>query len=435
MKNIFRKSYLPHFIIGVVFFGLTFFLTMNMHSRSGYFNYQSEIWADKAGYYVYLPATFKYKFDPQLFPDSMDAKTGNGFQLDYENKKVRTKYFYGVSLMISPFYFAADILATPFGFEKDGFSQIYQKMMNVAAISYLLVALVLLALFLRNYFRPIVIYLSLFTIFFGTNLYYYAIDDTLMSHVYSFFLFSAYLFLIKKTEFLQTQKISSIFLLGVITGLMIITRPTNLLILSVFFFLDIKNFNDVISRIKRLLNLKFILTFSIGFILLVLPQLLYWKYLSGSFLTYTYAEEGFNFLSPKFLESWFSPWNGLILYSPIFLLAVVAAIYGIIKKHYNSFVVLAIFLLISYISASWWNWTFGCSFGGRNYVEYNAVFSISIAFLYDRILNSKLILKIIFFTFVAFLISYNLKLIYSFDECFYGFCCWDWEMFLKYFTK
>lgn len=435
MKNIFKKSYLPHFIIGVAFFGLTFFLTMNMHSRSGYFNYQSEIWADKAGYYVYLPATFKYKFDPQLFPDSMDAKTGNGFQLDYENNKVRTKYFYGVSLMISPFYLVADILATPFGFEKDGFSQIYQKMMNVAAISYLLAALILLGLFLKNYYNPKVIYLSLFTIFFGTNLFYYAIDDTLMSHVYSFFLFSAFLFLIKKTEFLQNQNKIYMLLFGAIVGLMIVTRPTNLLILTVLFFLDIKTFNEIIARIKQLLKLKFIIPFTIGFILLITPQLLYWKYLSGSFFTYTYAEESFNFLNPKFLESWFSPMNGLILYSPLYLILVIASIYGIFKKHLNSYIVLAVFLIISYISASWWNWTFGCSFGGRNYVEYNAIFVLSLAFMFDRILKSKLIFKIKLFTILSVLIFYNLKLIYSFDECFFGQCCWDWDMFLKYFIK
>ena len=46
------------------FIVITLFLTFNKHSKSGYYNYHSEIWADKAGYYVYLPAVFKFNFNP-----------------------------------------------------------------------------------------------------------------------------------------------------------------------------------------------------------------------------------------------------------------------------------------------------------------------------------------------------------------------------------
>lgn len=428
-----NKYFKLHLYIIFLFLVLTIFLTSNKHSRTGYFNYNSEIWADKAGYFVYLPAAFNFNFNPKLFPDSIDIKTGNGFVLDYENNVVKTKYFYGVSLMAAPFYLIANVLSTPLGFEKNGFSPIYHKMMNMAAVFYLLAGLILLGIFLKNYFRTKIIYVTLFLLFFGTNLFYYAIDETLMSHIYSFFLFSAFLYIVKKNNFFTNPKLLSSFMFGVIIGLMLATRPTNFIFLLVFFFLDINYFKDILIRIKGFFNLKFLLPFSLGAVLLIIPQLVYWWYLSGSLVKYTYAGESFNFLAPKFIESWFSPMNGLFLYSPMYLFVVITAIYGIFKKHLNSCLVISMFLIVSYISASWWNWTFGCSFGGRNYVEYTAIFSISLAYFLEKITSFKLVYRIFFILLLAIFVIYNLKLTFIFDECFFGQCCWDWQTFTKYF--
>jgi hypothetical protein len=69
------------FVIRILILGVFIFLTLNRHSRTGVFTYQSEIWADKAGYYVYLPSLFIYGFDASSFPDSIDVKTGDGFHL------------------------------------------------------------------------------------------------------------------------------------------------------------------------------------------------------------------------------------------------------------------------------------------------------------------------------------------------------------------
>src|SRR5690554_5459863 len=87
----------------LAFTALVIFLSFNRHSKSGYFNYHSEIWADKAGYYVYLPAAFKFNFDSRQFPDSIQIKTGGGFELLQDQQKVVTKYPYGVALLQAPF--------------------------------------------------------------------------------------------------------------------------------------------------------------------------------------------------------------------------------------------------------------------------------------------------------------------------------------------
>jgi hypothetical protein len=66
---------------------ILFFATLNLHSRSGEFNYHSEIFSDKAGYQVYLPALFIYNFNATEFPDSIEFRTGEGFILNRETIK------------------------------------------------------------------------------------------------------------------------------------------------------------------------------------------------------------------------------------------------------------------------------------------------------------------------------------------------------------
>jgi len=136
------------YTIGVLcFIGFTLFLTFNRHSKSGYYNYHSEIWADKAGYYVYLPAALKFNFNPNNFPDSVDIKTGNGFILDQENDKVITKYTYGVALLQMPFFGLAELLAKPLNFKQNGFSPIYHWSINISSVFYLFLGL----FFLKKY--------------------------------------------------------------------------------------------------------------------------------------------------------------------------------------------------------------------------------------------------------------------------------------------
>jgi len=55
-----------------LFYFFTVFLTLNRHSRTGIQNYHSEIWADKAGYYIYLPSFFIYNFDGKKLPKIID---------------------------------------------------------------------------------------------------------------------------------------------------------------------------------------------------------------------------------------------------------------------------------------------------------------------------------------------------------------------------
>ena len=429
-----KKSYLN--IIGIVFFlGIALFLTFNKHSKSGYFNYHSEIWADKAGYYVYLPAAVKFNFNSDNFPDSIDTKTGDGFTLDERNGRVLTKYTYGVALMQLPFFCLADLFAKPLNFENNGFSPIYHWSVNIASVFYLLLGLIFLFKFLNYQFDKQSSLLTIITIFLATNLYYYSIDETGMSHVYSFSLFSIFLYFLRITNYINKYGIWQNLTFGLLIGLIILIRPTNVLFVSTFLFLDINSQSEIFLRIKRLFHFKTLITITIGVLLIALPQILYWNYASGSFLDYSYGDEGFNWMNFKLLNTWFSPNNGLFIYTPFYLLVIVLLLLMIKNKKENGIYLLVLFLTISYTFSSWWAWSFGCSFGARSYVEYLSVFSIPIAYLFFKTkkLNAIKIASLV--TLVIVLILFNLKMIYSYDDCFYGKNAWDWSWYIELVTS
>lgn len=428
MKN--KPKYI-YWIIVVCIAGIILFLSFNRHSKSGYFNYHSEIWADKAGYYMYLPAIIKFNFDPHNFPDSIDYKTGNGFKLDFENNKVKTKYMCGVAFLQLPFFLIADAFAEKSNLEPKGYTPIHHWSINVASVFYLLLGLLFLRIYLKTHFSEKIIYLVIFSIFFGTNLFYYSIDETGMSHVYSFSLFCIYLFLLQRTNFLSKHNFWELGIFGIISGLIFLIRPTNVLFLSVYFFLNTDSKADVLLRFKRLLQFKTFLLIALGALIIISPQLIYWHYLNGSVIFYPYGNEGFNWMNPKLLHTWFSPNNGLFLYSPFYLLFIISLIYMIKRRINNGVFILVLFLALSYVLSSWWDWGFGCSFGARSYVEYLAILSIPLAHLYKRIICMDRIKLIGFWLMILVLIVFNLKMIYSYDGCFSGARNWDWGSYFN----
>ena len=233
-----------------IFFFLVLFLvsldiSLKIHHWKGRFNWESEIWADKAGYYIYLPALFFFHFDAKQCPEKIDEKTGNGFSLDHQKNKITTKYTYGVALMISPFFTATHFISRIFQKPEDsGFSLLYHKMVDLSAIVYLILGLWLLKKFFSFCFEPVVQYLLLLVIYAGTNLFYYAVNETLMSHVYSFYLFALFLYSMKK--FLSQGQPNGFFLLmSLAFGLIFIVRPSNGIILLLFFLWDIRSFKEL----------------------------------------------------------------------------------------------------------------------------------------------------------------------------------------------
>ncbi len=406
------------------------YLSFNRHSKYEAFHYRSEIFADKAGYYIYLPALFIYQFHIPDFPVDIDQKTGNGFRLDSINNKVFTKYTYGVALLQFPFFLLAHLITQFTNFEANGFTFLYQKSVDVAAIFYLLTGLFFLFKLLKKSFPTGISAHTILVVFAGTNLFYYAVIETGMSHIYSFCIFSIYLFLWSSRDKYLHQQMKYGFLLGIVAGIIVILRPLNTIFILFSLFLRPSILSRNFIKEYPILIGSFIIS---GFVM-VLPQMFYWNYISESFFYYSYGNEAFsNIHNPQVISVFFAPNSGHILYNPVFLIFVTGIVLMIINKKPNGWIIGTLIVVLSYLISSWWIYNFGCGFANRNFVEYYAILAIPLAYL----LNYPKSKSMQIFTYILLLLFsiYSIKMSLSFDGCWYGISNWDWSMYQHWFLN
>lgn len=394
-------------------------------------NWKSNLWADAGGYYVYLPALFIYNFDTDKLLTGINNEVdsageilcigGGGKIID---GKINTKYYIGVAIMQTPIFLTFYAIDAMDGNIGNGFATPYTKVPVVAAALYFILSFILLFKLLRNYVSRNISLIIILTVVFATNAIYYFTAFPGYSHTYSFFLISAFLFFSNK--FNKDKKKSQIYLLAVITAFILITRPVNVLVAFVFFT------ENTFSDLKRVLKWKDLATMAILGLIICLPQLFYYKYLTGSFMTYSYGEEGFSNLGkPYLVEFWFSFCNGLFSYNPIWFLFVFIAIFLSIKKIKIGYFALLTFIVFSYLLASWHAWAFGCGYGSRNFVDFLPLFAVAMAIFYQKFLNKKIIPILLIAIFIGASTLYNFTLMKNHEKCFFGDHCWDTESFIN----
>jgi hypothetical protein len=408
---------------------ITVFILINAR-QSRITNFGCEICADKAGYYMYLPAIFHLGFGASNYEDGFDNKHGDGFRIDRENDKIITKFTSGLAMLLLPFYALGTLIASIFGFDAHPYSGFYLFFVNIGAAFYLALGLFFLRKWLNFYVDSNSSLYSVLLIFFGTNLYYYTLDETLMSHLYSFTMFSTFLYGLK--SFYETKKWIHFLLFATSLSIAILIRPTNALFGLIGFFIDLKSFSAFKSRLLLLLDPKYLFPGVIIFVLIMMPQFLYWKFAFGEYIVWSYEGEGFTYWSnPQFLTVWFSPQSGLFTYTPILLISLLFSAIMIAKKntYTNSTLVIISFLAVSYMCASWNNPYFGiCNFGKRPMVEYLPILFLPIPYIFSSYNSFRKTTQYIILASMLLMVIYNLALFRAFDTCFFGET-WEWEKF------
>jgi len=383
---------------------ITLFLIMViMIIVSSNLNWGSKVWtniieSDAKGYYAYLPATFIYHDLNFGFFDEMEGKKYyiEGLYFDYRNQsnsQVINKYYCGTAIAISPFFLMAHLFSYVFNFDMDGYSILYPIFVNLASVFYLMVGLLFLNRILRNLdISDAKRAFTLFTIVFGTHLFYYTVGEPGMSHIYSFAFMS--IFIYSAQQYFKTAANKYLFVLGLVLGMIVLIRPINGIVVFSLPFLA-GNFETLTEgftnffRNKLYTLLSFLLFLSVVFI-----QLLIYKISTGSYLVYSYAEEGFNFFDPHIMDMLFSYRKGLFLYTPVLFVSLAGG-YFIWKKSRFQLIALALFFLgQTYLFSCWWQWYYGGSFSSRVYIEYIPFFAIPLGFLLKGI-KSKIQLRVL----------------------------------------
>lgn len=351
-----------------------------------------KVYSDGFGYFAYLPALIYGDFS---FSFIEEGKWEHTLKLIEAAGGLVNKYPVGVAIMESPFFFIAHLLSllrdTLTGSATaTGYSNLYQYMILGGGICYWIFGTVLLYLLLTRYlgFSRKVSLLSCIVLTYGTNLFHYASYDACFSHVYSYFLFNAFLYYLcwyEERDAEGRNRLWQTCVFGFLAGLIFMCRNTNILFVLTYVFYRVINLDTLKKRVITILNPRRVVPIVLTGCVTIFPQLLYWHTATGHWFAYSYGDEPFYWLAPQLSNFLFSVRKGLFFWSPVLLLAIIGMViaYKMREKLYTGLIVF--FLLIVYVSSAWWSWYYGGSFGQRVAVDFMCLFAVFIAALLSRL--------------------------------------------------
>jgi hypothetical protein len=364
---------------------------------------------DAFGYYLYLPSVFIYHDVKELkWVSAIEVKYSvTGGEL-YQVRKAKNgnyvcKYLGGVAIIEAPFFLLGDGIARAFNYKADGFSAPYQYAVAFGIILWFIVSLFVLRKFLLNFFSDVTTSITLLLLILATNILQYVSIDTAQSHAVIFPLYVYVLYATYKWH--QRPQFWSAALTGFIIGLAIISRPTEAIMILIPLLWNTHTKEAAKEKWKVVKeNRKHVLYALLFLFIGILPQLIYWQYVTGFFI-YDVGSK-WNFMNP-FFRVLFGPEKGWFVYTPVTILFIAGFFF--IKNYPFKKSVIYFCLLNIYIIIAWHDWKYGASFSTRALSHSYPVFALALAALIERIIKSKW--RWAFYGTSVYLICLNLFLI------------------------
>lgn len=374
---------------------------------------------DIMGYYLYLPGAFIYqnlqhvehvpeeynipdyaqRYYNSLGTDAVRSNSG----------KAVNQYTYGIALLEAPFFFIAHAYEKVTGKPANGYSDTYEFMIRVSTIFYAVLGLLLVYLILIRYFNTSIAAITTFLVFVATNLFWFTVSQAGMSHVPLFFLFAAIIYYSIKVY--ERPLVKYFAILGFTVGLITVIRPTDIMCVLIPLLYGITNKATLRERVTFIKThaKKIVLAMCVA-IVPILPQLFYWKSLTGSFIFYSYGEQGFTWTDPKIIQGLFYFSNGWFAYTPIMLFAIVGLF---LYKHIRPWLLptVAILPIYVYVIYSWYCFNYINGLGSRPMIHLYALLAIPLAAFINYVAKKGWIVKVLCTILFVFFISTN----YSFS--------------------
>ena len=345
--------------------------------------------SDGFSYYVYLPSWFLFH-DPTLAAVARDC-CGGVFPTYTAiirwpgTRRWVNAHPIGVAVMQAPMFLLAHGLTRWTNLSPDGFTFYYQHGDGLSGLLWTCAGLIVLRRLLRRHFSEPITAITLASVLLGTSLYHYGTFDSSFSHAYSFFLLAAFLDL-TETWYARPSRSTSV-LLGIVAGLIVLTRHTNALFVLFFPLYALSDRAAVAARLALFQRQrKLVAIAAVAAALAVLPQLAIYYQATGRPIISSYGSLGFYWGSPRILGVLVSVQKGLFFWSPLLLLACVGlALLARSRNSARAFLLPAAIVLAidTYVIASWWDWQFGASFGHRAFVDTLPIFAIGLAGCYE----------------------------------------------------
>lgn len=399
---------------------------------------------DVFGYYLYLPSIIKYN-DPniqndQWLLDIMDTYKPSGtlYQINHLNdNKKSLRYPIGMAVLNLPFYLGAEAINQIFNLKQSQVGPLYQWAWIIGGLFYTFIGLFYLRKTLLHFFNENISSLSLALIIFGTNYFQMTAYAGNLPHQYLFSLINLLIWLcIKRT---QNHKINLDFGIGILGGLITITRPNEIVVMLIPLMFGIISFQNILPKIQYWFNNLFSLAgmFTGGFIIVII-QLIYWKITTGQWVFYSYDDPGvgFDFLNPHTYDFLFSFRKGWFIYTPLALIAIFG-IFIMARKRNPLAIPSLLFLFINlYIISSWTCWWYaGASYSSRSMVSSYGILAIGLGYFFTVLLEKNNKIKVIGFSSVILIVALNLFQMWQFNSGIIDGERMTWDYYKKVFLK
>lgn len=370
---------------------------------------------DVFGYYLYLPFSFIYcdlglENIHQL--QEIVATYNNSdtlYQLVPYDGKNLIKYPVGWALLNLPFFIMGHVAALLTDYPTDGFSKPYQICIFLGNAFYVFLGFEGVRRLLRNWFSPLTTAITFLLIVIGTNFLHQAIQAPGMVHTY---LFSLYAW-VGVLVFRDKKNGQPSLLLGMLTGLLLITRNSEVVFLVFLLLMFGFRKDRQVSWFTGVF--KYWKAFGLGAVIALTPQIGYWFYVTGLPVVYSYNNpgEGFDLLGPHTLDFLFSFRKGWLVYTPLMVFAVLGIrSFSKVDRQW-SLSVFWMLIFTVYLLSAWTTWWYAASFGQRSMVQSYALLALPLAGVIQSVLKQKRVEVLILF---AVLTGWNLFQTYQYEK-------------------
>lgn len=304
-------------------------------------------------------------------------------------------YPFGSAILWLPFVVIAHLVALMLNIA-DGYSWPYVLAINFSGLVFGIGAAIFIYLSLKRFVSQKSAIIATVGVVLATPWIYYQQFEPFMSHVPALFVISAWWYLILKKYY---QEKSSWLLILLLTFLIVAIRWQNMLLLIAYVLLLFQVRTNWKELIKRIL----IITIPVAIFWFIQMQL--WHIIYGS---YFLTPQGSHFVRTEFhlLYTLFSTNRGVILWSPIFALALGGLWYLWKRDKVLAITVGGVFILQWVLNSSLNDLGGGDAFGGRRYIETLPFLVLPLALVVEKMKWRKLIIIL-----TGLLIILNLTLV------------------------
>jgi len=377
--------------------------------------FTKELSWDIFSYYLYLPMTFIYH-DPGISDYTVITHIMETYQntntfyqaFKIDNGNYVINYMCGFAMLFSPFFFIGHLWAIIGGYATDGFSFPYQFAVSTGVYVYIIGGIFSLRKLLLRFFSENVTVITMLFLLLGTNYFNETVRANLMPHAVMFAFVTFFVRLTFSWHDKPTPRKSLAF--GALIALMVLSRPSELFLIIFPALLYVYDGPSFMKKIQFFIqNFKYLLLIAVGGFIICIPQLIYWKIVTGNFVFFSYQNtEGFNFFEPHLVESLFSFKNSWVIYTPMIVFVLTGFIFLYRKKKELFYSIFLFTVFNFYILSCWLAWWNGGGFGMRYFVESYALLSIPFGFFIQFLSEKRVFIKIPTYAIMFALLAFNL---------------------------